>query len=81
MVGHLYTEFYLEDADGQGYWFPCQPAGNREFGGIAEMRPDPAQRGQLPSARKAPRAAALLSEYLTGAGGKPSCKFTRQIVN
>jgi hypothetical protein len=31
--GHTYPEFYLEDADGQGHWFPCQAAGAaREFG-------------------------------------------------
>ncbi len=37
--GHCYAEFYLEDDDGQGHWFPCQPAGKREFGGIEEARP------------------------------------------
>jgi hypothetical protein len=37
--GHTYPEFYLEDADGQGHWFPCQAAGSaREFGAIWEDR-------------------------------------------
>ena len=37
--GHCYPEFYLNDAEGQGHWFPCQAAGAREFGGINELRP------------------------------------------
>ena len=36
---HCYPEFYLVDADGKGYWFPCQAAGSRAFGGIPEHRP------------------------------------------
>jgi transglutaminase-like putative cysteine protease len=37
--GHCYPEFYLEQADGQGCWFPCQAAGTREFGAMHEARP------------------------------------------
>jgi len=37
--GHCYPEFYLADKDGKGYWFPCQVAGDRSFGGIPETRP------------------------------------------
>lgn len=38
--GHTYPEFYLEDASGQGYWFPCQVAGaGRDFGTMFEDRP------------------------------------------
>jgi len=37
--GHCYPEFYLEDQEGQGRWFPCQAAGTRDFGGMAEYRP------------------------------------------
>ena len=36
---HCYAEFYLVDDKNNGYWFPCQPAGSREFGGITELRP------------------------------------------
>ena len=50
--GHCYPEFYLEDKEGQGHWFPCQAAGTRDFGGISEFSPDPAERGQLPRARR-----------------------------
>lgn len=37
--GHCFPEFYLEDAKGQGHWFPCQAAGARAFGEMQETRP------------------------------------------
>ena len=37
--GHCYPEFYLQTADGQGRWFPCQAAGAEEFGSMHESRP------------------------------------------
>lgn len=36
---HTYAEFYLEDAEGQGHWFPCQLAGTRQFGEMQEAKP------------------------------------------
>jgi hypothetical protein len=36
---HCYPEFYLEDAEGNGFWFPCQAAGTRQFGRMDEYRP------------------------------------------
>jgi transglutaminase-like putative cysteine protease len=36
---HCYPEFYLEDGDGNGHWFPCQAAGTRLFGRMDEYRP------------------------------------------
>ncbi len=36
---HCYPEFYLEDEKGNGYWFPCQVAGDRQFGQMNEYRP------------------------------------------
>ena len=36
---HTYPEFYLVDENGKGYWFPCQAAGNYEFGAMTERRP------------------------------------------
>jgi len=37
--GHTYPEFYLEDEDGKGHWFPCQAAGSYQFGSMSEKRP------------------------------------------
>lgn len=36
---HCYPEFYLEDAEGNGHWFPCQAAGERQFGQMHDYRP------------------------------------------
>jgi Transglutaminase-like superfamily len=36
---HCYPEFYLEDVNGFGHWFPCQAAGDRQFGEMQEYRP------------------------------------------
>jgi len=81
---HCYPEFYLEDAQGQGYWFPCQAAGTREFGGITEHRPV-LQKGDnfmVPEKRGDPMR--YVAEYLTGlsnAGGRPSVRFIRTAVD
>lgn len=37
--GHAYPEFYLEDGERNGHWFPCQAAGTRQFGRMKEERP------------------------------------------
>ncbi len=79
--GHCYPEFYLVDDDGQGHWFPCETKETRSFGGIAEQRPV-LMKGDNFRPPYAPRdRQRMLSEYLTGAGGKPKSRFTRQSVN
>jgi len=55
--GHCYPELYLEDKTGKGFWFPCQAAGTRSFGGISEARPI-LQKGdnfQVPGSREPQR--------------------------
>ncbi|MBN2021835.1 MAG: transglutaminase domain-containing protein [Pirellulales bacterium] len=80
--GHCYPEFYLEDKEGRGHWFPCQAAGTRSFGGIPELRPI-LQKGdwfRLPDNRR--EFVRYLPERVTGAatGGKPQVKFVREVV-
>jgi len=78
---HCYPEFYLEDAEGQGYWFPCQAAGTREFGGITEHRPI-LQKGDNFSVPEKPRERMrYVAEYLTGLGGNPKVKFIREVLD
>ncbi len=36
---HTYPEFYLEDGQGNGRWFPCQVAGDYQFGSMFEPKP------------------------------------------
>lgn len=76
---HCYPEFYLEDAEGKGYWFPCQAAGTREFGGITEHRPI-LQKGDNFQVPEKPRdRMRYVAEYLTGKGGNPGVKFIREL--
>jgi hypothetical protein len=79
--GHCYPEFYLEDQAGRGYWFPCQAAGDRDFGGIPELRPI-LQKGdnfRVPQQREPQR---YVSENLRAADAKgaPSVRFVREIM-
>ncbi len=80
---HCYPEFYLEDADGNGQWFPCQAAGSRSFGTMPDMRPV-LQKGdnfKVPEKKDRQR---YVAEFLTGAatrgGGRPQVRFVRDVV-
>jgi len=80
--GHCYPEFYLEDKEGKGHWFPCQVAGARAFGGIPEDRPI-LQKGdnfRLPDNRR--ERVRYLPERVSGtaAGGQPRVQFVREKV-
>ena len=48
---HCYAEFYLEDEEGTGHWFPCQVAGNRAFGEMPDHRPILQKGDNFPSPR------------------------------
>ena len=81
--GHCYPEFYLQDADGQGHWFPCQAAGAREFGGLRDFKPI-LQKGdnfRVPEKREPQR---YVAEFLKGksvrGAGNPKVAFTRELV-
>jgi hypothetical protein len=80
-----YAEFYLEEAERKGCWFPCQVAGTREFGSLSEPRPV-LQKGdniKVPEESKPQR---FVAEILTGhgrrgaAGGRPQVEFVRDVV-
>lgn len=78
--GHCYPEFYLEDDQGKGHWFPCQAAGSRSFGGIDEKRAI-LQKGDnftVPERREKQR---YVAEFLTGSGGTPRVQWIRQASN
>jgi hypothetical protein len=78
--GHCYPEFYLEDIEtGKGFWFPCQAAGTRAFGGIPEQRPI-LQKGDsfsVPERRDKQR---YVAEFLKGDGGRPTVQWIRQLA-
>ena len=81
LKGHCYPEFYLEDDEGNGYWFPCQVAGSPAFGQMPDHRPI-LQKGdsfRSPSNRRERKR--YLAETLDGAGGRPSVEFVRGQVS
>ena len=76
---HCYPEFYLVDANDEGHWYPCQAAGDRDFGGMPDLRPI-LQKGdnfQVPEKKGRQR---YVAEFLTGTGGKPQVKFIRELL-
>jgi transglutaminase-like putative cysteine protease len=82
VVGHCHAEFYLEDDEGQGHWFPCEPATARSFGAIDDPQPilqkgDNFKNPQNPKERQR-----FVSEYVTAAGreGKPEVRFVRELI-
>ena len=80
--GHCYPEFYLQDDDGQGHWFPCQAAGTRAFGEMTEPRPI-LQKGDNFKVPEKPKPQRYVAEYLKGlpAGGTPKVKWIREMVD
>jgi len=74
-----YAEFYLADAEGKGFWFPCQLHGDRVFGGIKDFRAilEKGDNFRVPEKAEAQR---FVSEFLTGkgGGGRPQVEFRRR---
>lgn len=82
--GHCYSEFYLDDKDGKGHWFPCQSRGAKQFGGVSDLRPI-FQKGDniRPPRNGGKERQRFLAESLTGkggSGGQPQVNFIRQPV-
>ncbi len=80
--GHCYPEFYLEDDQGQGHWFPCQAAGTRAFGSMPEHRPI-LQKGDnfvIPETRKTQRYVAEFLQTQTVGGQPPEVEFIRKLL-
>ncbi len=78
--GHCYPEFYMERAEGEGQWYPCESAGTRAFGEMPLARPI-LQKGdnfRVPERKEHLRYA---SDYITGVptpgAGKPKVKYIR----
>jgi hypothetical protein len=78
--GHCYPEFYMERAEGDGQWYPCESAGTRAFGEMPLARPI-LQKGdnfRVPERKEHLRYA---SDYMIGVptpgAGKPKVKYIR----
>ncbi len=79
---HCYPEFYLEDGDGEGTWFPCESAGQRAFGEMPLAR-IVFQKGDNFRIPERPKdRLRYASDWARGvparSGGKPRVKFIRE---
>ena len=79
---HCYPEFYLQDNQGKGTWFPCQIAGDGHiFGSMDEERPI-LQKGdnfKVPE-EKGPQRYVKQSFKATNAEGNPEVRFVLEKV-
>jgi len=78
---HCYPEFYLEDDEGEGHWFPCQAAGTRAFGEMPDHRPILQKGDNFRSPRNRRERKRYLPETLDGKGGRPGVRFVRKLVS
>lgn len=80
---HCYPEFYLEDAEGHGFWFPCQAAGSASFGAMPEYLPV-LQKGDRFKVPEKPESQRYLADYLTSkkivGQQAPQVQFIRQLL-
>lgn len=79
---HCYPEFYLEDGQGNGHWFPCQAAGTRQFGRMDEYRPvlQKGDRFKVPESRSVVRYVAEYFKCDREGKGNPRPKFIREML-
>jgi transglutaminase-like putative cysteine protease len=79
---HTYPEFYLQDENGVGRWYPCQAAGDREFGGIRDQQPI-LQKGdsfKVPEFKQPQRYVQVYCKVDDVRGGQPQVSEVRRPV-
>jgi len=89
--GHCYSEFYMVDDAGKGYWFPCQSAGDAsatagdKIGGIPDTRPILQKGDNFKDPDRPKDRLHYLSDFLKGAfgakgSGKPTVQWCRETL-
>ncbi len=76
---YCYAEFYLEDAGGHGYWFPCELKEKTVFGTVSADYVIMQKGDNIRVPEKKDKPYRLVPEYVEGKG-TPSVSFVRQIV-
>jgi len=81
--GHCYAEFYLEDDDGKGHWFPAQLVGTRSFGELKDMRPILQKGDNFKNPENTKEKLRYVREYFhaSGKGASPKVKFFGEPVS
>lgn len=80
--GHCYPEFYLEDAEGEGTWYPAESAGTRAFGGMPLARTILQKGDNFKVPERRGERLFYASDYLValpvGNSGKPKVRYIRE---
>lgn len=81
-LDYCYAEFYLEDADGKGAWYPSVLHEDVDLGAVTDTRPilEKGDNFKVPENKSPQR---FVAEYLTGkgGGGQPSVEFRRRMAD
>lgn len=81
--GHCFPEFYLEHAEGEGRWYPCESAGTRAFGEMPLARTI-LQKGDNFRVPERTERLRYASDYLIGVptpgGGRPKVTYYREQI-
>lgn len=75
---YCYAEFYLEDADGKGCWFPCELKEKTVFGAVSNAYII-MQKGDNIKVPEKDKPYRLVPEFVKGSG-QPEVSFVRQVV-
>jgi len=83
--GHAYPEFYLEEAEGRGWWFPCESAGTKAFGEMPLARTILQKGDNFRVPERPTERLRYASDYMIGVpagptGGQPTCRFIRETL-
>ena len=80
--GHCYPEFWLEDAQGVGRWYPCEAAGARAFGGMPNQLPILQKGDDFRDPDRPGQSLRYVSEFLRGTpvpgAGPPQVEWVRE---
>ncbi len=81
--GGCYPEFYLEDPQGEGRWFPCQITGPRSFGTTDDDKPILQKGDNFTNPEDRKERLRFLTEYFNAAGrGKaPKVTFVSELLD
>jgi hypothetical protein len=84
--GHAYPEFYLEESEGRGWWFPCESAGTRAFGEMPLARTILQKGDNFRVPERPTERLRYASDYMIGVpavqgAGQPSCRFIRETLD
>lgn len=82
---HCYPEFYLEDQDGKGRWFPCEMTGGDYFGRMPATKPVLQKGDKFKVPEKKGRLQRYVAEWLKVKGvegpGNPEVRFIRKLLD